>query len=333
MNEPVQSTADFAELQREAQQWVTRLTSGEATTADAEALHHWRQKSRAHRRALAEANLLWDKLHSAAVEAEHRQQVPVAKVPQRRVLARPVGRRAFLGGAAAAASAAAAYAVIQPPLQLWPSLAEITADYRTGTGQQRQLSFGGNVSVQLNTRTSIAVLSPPEAAGAVERIELISGEAAVAAGSARPFEVIAARGRTTATNARFNVRNVDGAVCVTCLQGQVEIEHRNRITTVSAAQQVTYTADTVAPVSEVDPEQVTAWERGLLIFRDAPLERVIDEVNRYRPGRIILANAELGRRSVLATFHLDRLDEVVPRLQIVFGLRVRKLPGGLVLMS
>ena len=41
----------------------------------------------------------------------------------------------------------------------------------------------------------------------------------------------------------------------------------------------------------VDTVVVTAWRDGVLVFRNTPLVRVIEEVNRYRPGRIILAAA------------------------------------------
>src|ERR1700758_5406150 len=70
MTERQHPPADRDTLKREAQQWVMRLTSGEATAADAEALKRWRLTSRAHRQAFAEANLLWDKLRPAAAAAE-----------------------------------------------------------------------------------------------------------------------------------------------------------------------------------------------------------------------------------------------------------------------
>jgi transmembrane sensor len=83
----------------------------------------------------------------------------------------------------------------------------------------------------------------------------------------------------------------------------------------------------------VDPAVVSAWQQGVLVFRSDPLSRVIDEVNRYRSGRIVLVNEELGRRQVFASFRIDRIEDVVPRLQAVFGMRVRSLPGGIVLLS
>jgi transmembrane sensor len=336
MMNPEQPIAEQEALKREAYQWVMRLTSGTATTADLQLLTRWRQTSPAHRRAFAEANLLWDKLGPAAVESAGKSaaSAQAAAGPGFPTSQRPLGRRAFVGGALAA-SAAAGYLAVRPPLDLWPSLAEMAADYRTGTGQQRQIALAEDVSVKLNTRTSIAVL-PSDNTGQTRQIELISGEAAIATKpeALRPFIVTAARGRTVATNARFNVRRDGERVCVTCVEGDLQVQHLGQVSTVRSHQQVVYTADNLGAATSVDdPEQVTAWERGLLVFRNDPLARVIEEVNRYRPGKIILMNRELGDRPVLATFRIDRIEEVVPRLQTVFGVRLKRLPGGIVLIS
>ncbi len=333
-----QLTAEQETLNREAYQWVMRLTSGEVTTADVEALTHWRLTSRAHRRAFAEANLLWDKLGPAASESTRRNTASTSAAMGRQFSTsdRRLGRRAFLGGAMAASVVAAGYLAVRPPLDLWPSLAEMAADYRTGVGQQQQIAFESSVSVKLNTRTSITVLSPDAGPGEADRIELISGEAAIATKprTLRSFIVAAAQGQTIAANARFNVRRDGATVCVTCLEGDVRIQHLGQVSTMRSRQQVVYTADSLGATTSVDdPEAVTAWERGLLVFRNDPLARVIDEVNRYRPGKIILMNRELGSRPVLATFRIDRIEEVVPRLQTVFGVQIKTLPGGIVLVS
>jgi transmembrane sensor len=332
MTEPQHLPADPDTLKREAQQWVTRLTSGEATAADAEALKRWRLTSRAHRQAFAEANLLWDKLRPAAAEAATRSAGSAEAVPATRF---PTGRRAFLGGVLAATAAAATYVVVRPPLELWPSLAEISADYRTGIGQQQQIALPDNTSVKLNTRTSIDVIAALAGEDQANQIELVAGEAAFATApqNARPFTVVAAQGRTIASNARFNIRRDGGTVCVTCVEGEVRIEHLGRASRLQSRQQLVYTGAGLGQAEGADPEAVTAWQRGFLIFRNDPLARVIEEVNRYRPGKIILMSEELGRRPVLATFRIDRIDEVVPRLVTVFGVQVRTLPGGVVLVS
>ncbi len=66
----------------------------------------------------------------------------------------------MLGGAIAAA---AGYLVIRPPLDMWPSIEELSADYRTGEGEQRKVMLAPDISVELNTQTS------PGAAACAER--------------------------------------------------------------------------------------------------------------------------------------------------------------------
>lgn len=334
MMKPPPKTDDEDALQREAQQWLIRLNSGEATTADAEALQRWRLTSRDHRRAFAEASLLWTKLGSAATETSRRTVKQAAATGRHRSATGRValGRRAFLGGAIAATAAASAYVVVNPPLELWPSLTDMRADYRTGVGEQRVVAVQEDVSVRLNTRSSLAIL---QQASQADGIELLSGEAAIeiAPNNRRAFALVAAHGRTLAQNARFNIRYDGSSVRVTCLEGAVEVEHLGRRASVASHRQVVYASHGMSDVTNADADSVTAWERGVLVFRNDPLAHVVEEINRYRPGRIILMNEELGRKSVLATFRLDRIDEAVPRLQAAFGVKTRNLPGGIVLVS
>lgn len=318
-------------IMREATAWVMRLTSGEATAADAEALRRWRAQSQAHRKAFAEANLMWDTLGPAARMTAGKSGAVLPFGGSRQTVHRHLGRRAFLGGAIAA-TAASVYAVVYPPFDLWPSAAALTADYRTGTGERRRVAVARDVSVELNTQTSVALRSGADAAG---RIELISGEAAITTEgkAAVPFVVIANGGRTTASEAEFNVRLDGSLVRVTCLDGSVAVACRGREATLQAKQQISYDSHGLSSAEPADADVVTAWQRGLLVFRYEPLAHVIEEVNRYRPGRIIVTNTALGRRSVVANFRLDRLDDAVDHVAEAFGARVTRLPKGIVLLS
>jgi transmembrane sensor len=64
-----------------------------------------------------------------------------------------------------------------------------------------------------------------------------------------------------------------------------------------------------------------------------PLVDVIEEVNRYRPGRIVVTNSELGRRVVNGTFRRDQLETFIAQVQRLFGAKVTTLPAGLLLLS
>jgi transmembrane sensor len=320
-------TGELDPLQREALQWIVRLTSGAATAADAEALRRWRAQSEAHEAAFLEAARLRRTLRRAAAEiaAEYPSSTGGARCPAGRPVS--AGRRALLGGAIAASAAAAAYLALRPPMGLWPSLAELTAEYRTATGEQRQVTLADGVSLAMNTQTSIAVPSPRE-------IELIAGEAEIRIGQppSQPLEVVAAGGRTIAGEATFNVRRYGSLVAVTCLEGGVEVRQHHRSANLRASQQVSYGNGNLGDIVSVDPALVTAWRQGLLIFHNERLSLVIDEVNRYRPGRIILANGQLGNRLVNGVFHVDRIDGVIDQIRKL-GATVVSLPGGVVLVS
>jgi transmembrane sensor len=311
---------DHERLKREAHEWVARLTSGQATATDGEAVKRWCETSPAHARALAEANLLWQTLGPVAEQVKRASDATTGHL----------ARRALLGGALAASAAAAAYLAVRPPLDLWPSLSALAADYRTGPGERRQIAVAG-VSIELNTRTSVNVGKTP----GMDRLELVSGEAAISTARplAEPLVVLAAGGRVSATDANFNLRCDRGPATVTCLKGAVDIEYRGDAATLSERQQLAYGGGRLGAAAAVDPVLVTAWRDGRLVFQGTPLAEVIDEVNRYRSGRIILINAALGRRVVQASFPLDRTDELVTLVREAYGARVTVLPGGVVLLS
>jgi transmembrane sensor len=314
-------------LRREAWKWVLHMTSGEATKADIAALERWCARSPLHAEAFARASGRWRAFGAAIGGRAHQQGVIDI---QGSGTGRALGRRALLGGMLAASTAGAAVVISRPPFGLWPSLSEIAADYRTGTGERHRIALADSVSVEMNTRTSLNIRKA--ASDGADRVELIAGEAAVATG-AHPIEVIAAKGRVWADTAQFNVRYNGTAVCVTCLGGMVHVEQQGRSVSMLQKQQVSYNERSLGFTTAVDPVVVTGWREGDLFFRDEPLANVIEEVNRYRPGRIVLMNEDLGRRRVTARFKLDRLEVVIIQLRETFGARVTALAGGIVLVS
>ncbi|PHV15192.1 iron dicitrate transport regulator FecR [Janthinobacterium sp. BJB303] len=314
------TTADSdAAIGQQAAAWWARLRADDFTRADADALRAWCASSPDHARAWRELQQLWQALDPALTRA--------AAAPQREnVLAFPArpGRRAFLGGALAAGVAALA---LRPPLGAWPSLQELGADYRTGTGEQRQVALSPQMTVQLNTQTRIDVRAP-------ESIELLAGEAEIlASGALQPVSVLAGAGRLLAQSARFNVRHTDDAVCVTCLAGAVDVVWRQRRVTLDAGQQVVYDGRGVQAARMAAPGEASAWRTGALSFAGKPLAEVVAEINRYRPGRVLLRNPELGRRLVRMRFSIAQIDGALAMIRDLTGAQMTSLPGGVVLLS
>ena len=319
-------------LEREAVAWVQQLISGHATPDDAEALNRWRSQSPAHTAAFAEASRAWKDVTPAGLGLRQRGREAGNELAYWR--RRTMSRRAVLGGGLATA-AAVAYAVVYPPLDLWPSLSELNADYRTRTGEQRSVTFAKDVSIQMNTQTSIAI-QPAE--GESDLLELIAGEASftVPSQAQRSLAVRAATGRTVASGARFDVRRTsreETSVCVTCFDGNVRVEHQVVAATLGPGEQLRYDARGLGRIVAVDPESASDWQRGIVVFRATPVAEVVEEINRYRPGRIILVNAALGRKPVTGRFRIDKMDEILSRLELAVSAKIRTLPGGIVLLS
>ena len=293
-------------LQSEAQDWLILLTSGRATVADARALRQWCAQSPEHARAFEQSKLLWQQLQPAA----ERLQAP-----------RHLGRRAFLGGAIAAS---AAFLLIRGTVP--GGFSGLGADYITEVGEQRRVDLADGVSLELNTQTRINRRDNAN-------FELVSGEVEVLTRAQAPLKVQAGAGWLSASQARFNLRNTDQSVCVTCLDGALQVDVQGRSIRLESGQQLTYDAQQVGTPQAVDTSTVTAWRQQVLVFNDATLSTVIDEINRYRPGMLLLLNSELGKRKVQARFSLDQLAGVALLIRDAYGAKCTELPGGVVVLS
>lgn len=290
-------------LHGEARDWLLLLTSGQATVADAKALRQWCAQSPEHAQAFEQAKRLWQQLTPALTEA----QAP-----------RHFGRRAFLGGALAASAA-----LVMVHISVPGGFAGLSADYHTAVGEQRRVDLREGISLELNTQTRISRRE--------QGIELLEGEVEVQV--AQPLTVQAGAGWLSASQARFNVRNTDHSVCVTCIEGWLAVEVQGRSVRLDSGRQLTYDAAGLGPVVTVDTEAVIAWREQVLVFNNATLDTVIDEINRYRPGMLVLLNRELGKRRVQARFSLEQLPGVALLIRDAYGAKCTELPGGVVLLS
>ncbi|BBK44692.1 sensor [Allostella vacuolata] len=318
MNDAEGDTPQGGSLLDEAFAHVVRLSSGEATRDDAERLARWRAQGPAHEAAWRDATRIWRLSRAAAV-------APAGRAPARH------SRRRLLAGAALAAGAAGV-SVVGTRLGYWPGPREWLADHRTATGERRSVRLADGSMVELNTRTSLAV----RFTGDRRHVRLIGGEAVFSTRPVpgRPFEVEAADGITTADGqAVFAIRRAgDDRVAVTGLDGTVGV-WRTETARLGPGQRVRYGPDGLERPEPVDAEGIVAWRRGLLVFRDEPLARVVAELNRYRAGYIHLSDPRLLDRRVSGVFHVARPQEILDHLAGTLALQVRRLPAGIVLLS
>jgi len=319
---------DLDPLMKEALQWIVRLTSGAATTADARDFENWRTQGPAHEEAFREAASFRQTVR--AMNLPHPAALRAANVTPIRPRRQPVlmNRRTMLAGSGAIAASAAAVIVANPPLGLWPSFAELTADYRTGQGERRDIRLAGGASIDLNARSALSVINDGHG------ISLVTGEAFIQLPeTARPFLAQTGGERFASRGGSFNIRTSERETCVTCLSGAITRESGDISQALKPGEQFIASPSGEARIVQVDPVRISGWRQGLLVFRNTPLAEAVEDINRYRSAKIILTSNDVGRRQVNGIFHTDQIENAVAQIQQLLHLGVRELPGGIVLMG
>lgn len=319
---------DVAPLKLEAFDWASRLAIGPVSDAERRAFYTWHDASPAHAEAYRSVAAFMTELRVLDLPLDP----PYGQPADDRVVAlrRPtsgISRRAFIGGGAVTASAVAASIVaVQSPLGLWPTLAEVMADERTGVGERRSLSPMAGVDVELNSRSSLSWLD--------NGARLIAGEVFVAVNErGSPFRIEAGAARIAAGKATFNVNDRGSGICVSCLEGTLSTERDGQRAELRSGEAVTWLADSGMKRTSADPVAATAWRRGLLVFKGTPLASAIGDINRYFPGRLVLRGDALGARPVTGVFHVDQIELAVVQIQHLTGASATRLPGGIILLG
>ncbi|MFT4063989.1 FecR domain-containing protein [Paraburkholderia sp.] len=196
------------------------------------------------------------------------------------------------------------------------------ADYRTGTGEQRDVFLPDGTHVWINTATAFNLAFD----GAIREVKLVRGEVFIetAHDATRPFVVSTSEGRLHALGTRFNVLQGDDATLLSVYEGAVEVTLRDsdQRTMVPAGHQIRFTRDRIGWAQEADPAR-EAWTRGVLIARDITLGEFVEQLQRYRSGHLGVAGEVAGLR-VYGSFPLRDTDRAIAMLATVLPVRAHE---------
>ncbi len=301
-------------LTQEAAEWIVILTSGDATTDDAERLQAWRGISPSHEQAFVDAARLW-KTMGPALTRNHSRGMGLS-------------RRAFIGGGAIAASAVGT-AVVGSFLGITPSYSALAADFATSRGEQKTVVLADGSTVEMDGGSSLSW----DFTSHTRALTLSDGAAVfhVVPDPQRAFRLAADSGITTAYGANFAIGRGSDEVSVECLEGQIEVECRGKMF-LKPGQSVRYFDTGLGEITQDEPQNMAAWRRGLLVFRDKPLASVVMDINRHRRGNILIASSTLGQRRVSGVFHLSRPNEIIAQLEATLNVSATRLPANIVIL-
>ncbi|WP_020484660.1 FecR family protein [Methylomonas sp. MK1] len=214
----------------------------------------------------------------------------------------------------------------------WAFSAGFFADFRTGTGEQRRIQLSDGSSVILNTASSLSV----EFSERQRLIRLHGGEAyfKVAADAARPFEVVTSGGRVRALGTAFDVKQWQGDLAVTVYEHSVRVAFADgeTVESLAAGQRVVSAGGKAGLPEPVNLKQAGAWQERRLVFKEKPLRQVVDDLNRYRPGKIIIADPALAEHLVTGIFDADDPEAALNVIEKTLAASETRLTDALVIL-
>jgi transmembrane sensor len=295
---PDPTQQQLLEIRAQAAVWVTDL-HGPNRTPELEAdLKAWLAEDLRHRQAFELATDAWS-------DTEH---LPLAFAPNLNRKASPINRAriaALIGTAALCITLAATfYALSDPTLS-------------TGAAEQRTVDLADGTQITLNANSRISTNFTDK----TRQLTLDKGEVlfTVTHDANRPFIVIIGERKVTAVGTIFDIRREDARrddFTVTLIEGRVAIAP---LSTPPAAPNLTDPANIqLQPgqrlrVSAQSPdaldtppiEKITAWQRGMLVFDDAPLRNAAAEFNRYGKRKLTIDSTVPNDIHVSGVFKLN----------------------------
>ncbi|MBC3257825.1 FecR family protein [Pseudomonas paralactis] len=302
----------------EAAQWFVRLQDGPLNAEERQRFDAWRAEQPEHQYEFDVLQGLWS---ATDLLSQPRLQA-LCDAPAERP------RRAAVLRYAVAASVVA----IAVGLGLVSGLGQpkpYSAEFSTRVGEQRQVALPDGSVMDLNSRSVVAVHYEKGRRG----IELKQGEAmfSVEHDASRPFVVAAGAGQVTVTGTRFDVRRDDEQTRVVVEAGTVKVQGQasTPIVTLTAGRGTHVdTQGQVAAAYAVNPEELTAWRTGKLVFNNATLAEVAREVSRYREQPLRVTTPAVGNLRLTSVFNANDTDALLKALPHILPVALRALPDG-----
>lgn len=329
------------EVDSAAAAWAVRLAGSPLSEAERNELDRWLDESALHAAALDEARAAWAKmgdLRFAPGALLDDAVVPLKLAAKRRPGA---PKRSRLPTAwIAAASLAACLALLVGAARLWfgdPYIL-LAADHRTAPGVQRAVTLSDGSSVDLGAETALAVRFTEDQ----RQVELLAGSAYFTVAPqpgdrSAPFVVIAGQGAARALGTQFMVERQGETAEITVIEHSVEITLTSPGDATSqlllaSGHSVRYDENGFREIEPRPRDHAAAWRRGRLIFDRRPLGEVVAELNRYRRGRIVIADSELASRRVSGVFDMTDPDSVLTIIVRDLQIDAASLPPFLTLL-
>jgi transmembrane sensor len=313
----------------EAIAWHIRVSADDATEALWEEFTAWLEADPANRAAFDQVEDFDTGLElppGAAADALPLASVRAARSDERHKRS----GRLWLGVAAGLLAASFVIAVFTMPF------GTDETEYATRIGEMRTVMLLDGSRVDINTDSRLRV----QVDKAVRQVTLERGEAlfSVARNEGRPFIVTAGDRKIRDVGTVFDVLSAGNAITVVVAEGRVAVSSTHdtserEAVAISAGNMLTHSEVTgLTTVAQVDPADALAWRKGYLVYRNAPLSRIVGDLNRYYPARVGFADDKASVMRFSGVLRLDSETELLGHLSRFLPLSVTYGPGKTIIL-
>ncbi|MEK1912261.1 MAG: FecR family protein [Pseudomonas chlororaphis] len=309
-----------ATVRDEAALWFVRLQEPAIDAEERQRFDAWLAQHEAHRDEFQLLHTLWaatDLVPKARLQA-------LCATPSPSIRRRPLLRYAVAASVLAVAVGLGLFSGLNPP-------ALYSAEFATAPGERRHVALPDGSQVDLNSRSRLRVRYEQ----GQRSVELSEGEAmfSVEHDSSRPFVVAAGPGKVTVTGTRFDVRRDASQTRVAVEQGTVRVQGRDAadsdfVNLTAGLGTAVDARGQVAAAYAVDPQALTAWRSGKLVFNNASLNEVAAEVSRYRAQPLRVGSEAVGRLRLTSVFKADDTDALLKALPSILPVAVKTHADG-----
>lgn len=192
--------------------------------------------------------------------------------------------------------------------------------FQTKVNEHRTITLDDNSQVDLGANSQLAV----RYSNTSRELLLYQGEAlfSVSKDKQRPFIVRYQNSQVEALGTVFNVRANPASIRVDVLEGRVAVTQQQAIKlTQGQAVEVTQQGDVTR--SKAQGEALTmAWQKGYLVYQNAELGNVLNDVSRYSEIKVKLSDQRLAKLTYNGTFLTTEISDWLNSLEKIYPITV-----------
>lgn len=322
----------------QAAKWAAYMHADEITTEGREEFSQWYAQCEQNRQAYQQIEKSWDALDYATIsdpelDAEFETLVQKRGAPLTKIFSRKVA------GAIAASLiiAIGAWTVVLQGFGQGEN-----QHYATGIGEIKTITLADGSEITLAGATTLVT----HFSELRREAELVNGQAYfdIMPDPQRQFMIRTDNTEVRVLGTEFDIQKTADDVRVSVTEGVVEIvDIQDRVDQGAGAvssmklvvgEQIYVSADGEhSAVTSFEPASLLAWREGRFEYSNAPLSRVIDEVNRYRRLKITLADPALANMPVTIAFSADQTENLFEGLELTGLIEVIRSADAIIIRS